>query len=90
MIRDWRVSNDCSFSDHLYIDFNIEVRLPRSKPFQNRRKANWTEQNVILSQLLPNPPPINGCEDIESCVETLTNAFDQNRRNSHRMSPVIQ
>ena len=77
MIREWKVSNDCSFSDHMYIDFNLEVHLPGANPILNRRKTNWIEQHDILSQLLPNPPTICTSRDIESSVELINNAFDR-------------
>ncbi|XP_065366817.1 uncharacterized protein LOC135959717 [Calliphora vicina] len=75
MINNWAVSDDCSFSDHLYIDFNISVTYRNDNTILNRRKTNWELQSDVLSRSLPNPPTIENRDDIEVAVEALTEAF---------------
>ena len=40
-VNDWKVSAECSFSDHSRIFFNIDSSINKVIPFRNARKANW-------------------------------------------------
>ena len=39
LIENWRVSNDCSLSDHRYFEFSFQGINILAKPFLNRRKT---------------------------------------------------
>ncbi|XP_046802074.1 uncharacterized protein LOC124418767 [Lucilia cuprina] len=65
-IRGWRVSSDCSFSDHQYIDFEIVVDKVAPKPFINRRRTDWEMQMRLISRSLQDVPIIENLSNIEN------------------------
>ena len=75
LIRDWKVSDDCSFSDHRYIVFEIGVAESSPPPILNRRKTNWELQNRVLSVHLTNPPTVTDSREIENAVNFLTESI---------------
>ncbi|XP_037943763.1 uncharacterized protein LOC119676591 [Teleopsis dalmanni] len=79
-ITKWSVSQDCSFSDHRYINFDLNfVENPEmnrsSKPI-NRKRTVWPIFRANLeSNLQLDPPTILNCSDIDRAVDLLTSAF---------------
>ena len=76
LISDWSVSKDCSFSDHLYIDFNFSIEVDKVEHYLNRRKTNWTTHSKVLSDMLPScPTSIDDKSSLDSAVVSLTKAL---------------
>ena len=76
LIRNWSVSMDCSFSDHMYIDFEISFEVGSSDSFMNRRKTNWSIYAGILCDNLPIcPATIDDRSLLDSTVEQLSNVL---------------
>lgn len=51
-IENWRVSDECSFSDHRLILFNISTTVTNPKVFRNPRNANWDKfARIVGSEL---------------------------------------
>lgn len=53
-VSNWRVSDECSFSDHNRILFTIEHSVGRGKPYRNPKKTNWDKFRSLVQSL---PPP---------------------------------
>lgn len=51
-MQGWRVSTECSFSDHRYLEFSVNIDYSNKRPFLNRRKTNWEEQKYILTSMI--------------------------------------
>ena len=76
LISDWSVSKDCSFSDHLYIDFNFSIEVDKVEHYLNRRKTNWSTHSKVLSDMLPScPTSIDDKSSLDSAVVSLTKAL---------------
>lgn len=77
MVRNWRVSEAASLSDHCWILFRIEGNLDRRMPFRNPRKANWEKYKEILDSTIA--PPHRECLDngtkIDRAVSYIGNAM---------------
>ena len=84
-IVDWRVSKDCSFSDHLYLEFSIVVGNRPKQGFMNRRNTNWDIQRMYLQDVLSDPPRLGGPDDIDRAVNMLTSALNIATKRSCRI-----
>ncbi|XP_065365334.1 uncharacterized protein LOC135958358 [Calliphora vicina] len=75
-ILDWRVSLECSFSDHHRIVFTIQLTLDREKPFRNPRKTDWVKF-CNLSDTIPHPAMdrLNGTRDLDDSVDFLSRSL---------------
>ena len=50
-VHDWRVSDAESFSDHMYIDFNLNLKSSiNNNTFRNPRKTDWKLYRQILQE----------------------------------------
>ncbi|KAI8114729.1 hypothetical protein CVS40_12934 [Lucilia cuprina] len=74
-IRGWHVSNDCSFSDHQYIDFEIVANVGVTRPFRDRRRTDWEKQSALISRSLENIPIIENILGLRNGVETGKSRF---------------
>ena len=48
-VADWRVSQECSFSDHARIHFSIDIGNSARKPFRDPKKTDWAGFSVIVA-----------------------------------------
>jgi ribonuclease HI len=65
-VRNWRVSDEPSLSDHRHIRFSLDAKQTRAKPFRNPRKTDWTRYRSCLEQSLgQGQVAINSTTDIE-------------------------
>ena len=83
-VKDWRVSDVCSFSDHSRILFNVETSVEVSKPFRNPRKANWENFSSLARQRLAalNVEIGRGNASIDRAVDRVTRALSDSFRQS--------
>ena len=77
-IRDWKVLEECSHSDHRYITFNIDrSTVTNTEPFINRKRTNWEEFRSALAERLDfNPPTITNIDDLEDAVMKFNSAYE--------------
>lgn len=77
-IEDWRVSLECSFSDHHRILFSIDLSLGGKIPYRNPRKTNWIKFRSIVQSI---PPPVMedpvSIQNVESSVNMLTKTLTE-------------
>ncbi|XP_037942173.1 uncharacterized protein LOC119675059 [Teleopsis dalmanni] len=75
-IKDWRVLDEHSFSDHRYIQSYINLQCPVEKPYRNYRNTNWSRYRTNLLNLLPLYPieEVETPQSLDNVVETFTKA----------------
>ncbi|XP_073841475.1 uncharacterized protein [Musca autumnalis] len=71
-IVDWRVSEECSFSDHRAIHFQVHHGSKRQPPHRNPRRTNWENYNSLVSSRLCEFPEPRTTEEIDGQVADLT------------------
>jgi hypothetical protein len=72
-VLDWKVSLECSFSDHFRIVFSIDHSVAQKTPYRNPKKTDWIKFRNII-QTLP-PPKGDGpvsVQDLEGSVNFIT------------------
>lgn len=76
-IHRWRVSEQCSFSDHNLIFFEITIEIVKPIPFRNPRKTNWEKFSRIAVGRLKNSPQdaILDTNGLDKMAESLENAM---------------
>ncbi|KNC23264.1 hypothetical protein FF38_04184 [Lucilia cuprina] len=77
LIQGWKVSNECSFSDHCFIEFDIVVQAKIIEPFLNRRKTNWEVHKATLNDILPTVPTIESRSDIDLAVNWISSSISE-------------
>ncbi|XP_043071893.1 uncharacterized protein LOC122322821 [Drosophila grimshawi] len=75
----WRVSDDHSFSDHRYIEFELLASHPEPVHFINQKKANWKIFKAKLDRTLSEHPPKGPDNLAHLCnlTETFTSACNK-------------
>ena len=74
-ISDWHVSDEPSFSDHMYIRFRVQSGTKRTKMIRNVRRTYWikytNELDHRLHDLNSTPVSISSLDDIEKLASTV-------------------
>ena len=74
-VNNWYVSNQCSFSDHMYIRFTVKSSIRKNtKMVRNIRRTHWekyTEEIDLQINRLDNLLTISCLQDIETLAEKL-------------------
>ncbi|XP_037813120.1 uncharacterized protein LOC119604513 [Lucilia sericata] len=86
LVQGWKVSKECSFSDHCYIEFEIVVQAKIIKPFLNRRKTNWEVHKATLTDILPTAPTIESRSDIDLAVNWISSSISVATKRACRLS----
>ncbi len=83
-IRDWRVGEEHSFSDHRYIEFSLDAKAPAELTRRNYRKTNWVKYRNTFGGLLNSVPSFQPQteDDIDLLVDRLTGVFNESLDNS--------
>lgn len=72
-IQEWRVSDEHSFSDHLYIRFKIARPPPNPISFRNKAKTNWTKFGRLIRERLGHSTfECPSVRHVDSSVNTIT------------------
>ncbi|XP_073836106.1 uncharacterized protein [Musca autumnalis] len=75
VLRNWRVSKECSFSDHMQIFFDVSLDRGRQIPYRNPRRTNWDKYTELTnSQLTPNIST-ETVDDLNGTVKNLTDVL---------------
>ena len=76
-IQSWKVSHEVTFSDHKYIEFEVNVRDPEpTLSFRNPRRINWEIFiGKISNSLLLTTHEIRNPKDIENFTSNLEKCF---------------
>lgn len=80
-IRNWRVLDEPSGSDHRYIQFTLTSICSKTVDFRNRKKTNWEVFNRILSNNFSEVDfNIHNASDLNHCAnlfqKTVIDAFE--------------
>ncbi|XP_036344884.1 uncharacterized protein LOC118754097 [Rhagoletis pomonella] len=77
-IKRWRVLKEKSYSDHRYIEFEIDLKTPQVREFRNVRNTDWGVYNNKLRTLLPKIPPRDPATqvELEGLVNQVTKAMN--------------
>ncbi|XP_036329761.1 uncharacterized protein LOC118741894 [Rhagoletis pomonella] len=77
-IKRWRVLKEKSYSDHRYIEFEIDLKTPQVREFRNVRNTDWGVYNNKLRTLLPKIPPRDLAKqvELEGLVNQVTKAMN--------------
>lgn len=75
-VQSWKVSEDCSFSDHRYVRFVLSSNHSKVVKYRNPRKTNWDQYRNFLRQhvhtklasVLPRSP-----DELNEAVSNITN-----------------
>lgn len=57
-VKNWKVSEEVTFSDHRWITFEIDSDHEQPKKFRNPRRTDWTKYENILNESLNFSPVI--------------------------------
>lgn len=78
-IRNWKVSEEHSFSDHRYIEFNLDIVCPIRLTYRNRKRTNWHSYKSSFKDLLPEEPPVqpDTSQSLDSLVEEFSGFFNR-------------
>ena len=82
LLREWKVLDEASYSDHLLISFVIGIPKEKQEEWRNPRKANWQRfaEQVEKRLNILNDTPIQETDDIEREVNLITRIFTQEFR----------
>lgn len=73
MIKDWRVSQENSFSDHKHIFFELKTDLIQKIWYRSPKATNWEGYKSDLEdRLKTHGSPINSSVDLDESVDKLT------------------
>ena len=76
-VRNWRVTDDITFSDHNLIAFAVEQPVAGKVFTRNYSKADWKTFSSFLEAKLGNPPDVWSKDTIEKSVLNLCNIIEQ-------------
>ncbi|XP_065368936.1 uncharacterized protein LOC135961367 [Calliphora vicina] len=82
-VRDWRVSTDCSFSDHSRITFTLNFNSSLRVPFRDPRRTNW---GTFYDKVRTGFEQFNLCELIPPNLEITVNNFTRLLNESYESS----
>jgi len=79
LVSEWRVLKTQSFSNHRYIQFRYDFKsTPKVTVYGNSRNTNWEKfTRTVTSKLATSPGVVKSVKDIETSLETLSNARHQ-------------
>lgn len=81
LIRNWRVSDEVSLSDHRYINFSLSAKIRTNQWIRNPRNTNWIVFQNELTGTLGNPTVPNNTRELDEMVlslnKNLLNAFEK-------------
>ena len=77
LISNWKVLDECSFSDHRYISFVIECgNCNKVQFFTNRRNTDWNIfRSTLNSSIEKAPQAISDVDTLERVVDRFTKAY---------------
>lgn len=81
MVRNWRVTNDISGSDHMHIQYEILNQLDKSPKYRNKYSTNWDLYKIRLKENLTNvqrnPKSISELDEMAMRIkEAIVEAFE--------------
>ena len=86
-IFDWKVSSECSFSDHNRIIFKIEITLNMIAPFRNPRRTDWEKFGNLTADIqLPQKEMLDSKKELDESVSLLTSTLKSAYESSCKVS----